>query len=65
MRLLGLFILSLILCSLNRTLAASEVYYIRATNSTDLCTVQPCLTLSQFAANSSHYLHSNTTLVFL
>ena len=54
--------LSLILCSLNQ--AASEVYYI-TTNSTDLCTMQPCLTLSQFAANSSHSLHSNTTLVFL
>ena len=27
--------------------------------------MQPCLTLSQFAANSSHYLHSNTTLIFL
>ena len=27
--------------------------------------MQPCLTLSQFAANSSHSLHSNTTLVFL
>ena len=57
----GLLTLSLVLCSLNQ--AASEVYYI-ITTSTDLCTVQPCLTLSQFAANSSHYLHSNTTLVF-
>ena len=52
----------LVLCSLNQ--AASEVYYITA-NSADLCTMQPCLTLSQFAANSSHSLHSNTTLVFL
>ena len=58
----GLLSLSLIFCSLNQ--AASEVYYITIT-STDLCTVQPCRTLSQFAANSSHYLHSNTTLVFL
>ena len=55
-----LFTLLVILCSLNH--AASEVYYI---NSSNFCTVQPCLSLSQFAANSSHYLHSNTTLVFL
>ena len=52
----------LILCFLNQ--AASEVYYITA-NSAAPCTVQPCLTLPQFAANSSHSLHSNTTLVFL
>ena len=55
----GLLTLLVILCSLNQ--AAGEVYYI----SPDLCTVQPCLTLSQFAANLSYYLHSNTTLVFL
>ena len=60
----GLLTLSLVLCSLSQA-AASEVYYITA-NSTDHCTVEPCLTLSQFAANSNHYLHSdNTTLVFL
>ena len=58
----SLLALSLVLCSLSQ--AAGEVYYITA-NSTNLCTVQPCLTLSQFAAISSHYLHSNTTLVFL
>ena len=60
----SLLTLSLVLCSLNQ--AASEVCYI-TTNSTDLeCTVQPCLlTLSQFAANLSCSLHSNTTLVFL
>ena len=58
-------IVLIILCSLRLNQAASEVYYI-TTNSTDHCTMQlPCLTLSQFAANSSHYLHSNTTLVFL
>ena len=55
--------LLVILCSLNQ--AASEVYYI-TTNSTDHCTVpQPCVTLSQFAANSSQYLHSITILIFL
>ena len=59
---LTLLTLSLVFCSLNQ--AASDVYYI-ITNSTDQCTMQPCLTLSQFAANSSHSLHSNTTLVFL
>ena len=58
----GFLALSLVLCCLN--LAACEVYYI-TTNSSDLCRAQPCLTLSQFAANSSDYLHSNTTLVFL
>ena len=58
---LGLLTLLVIVCSPNQ--AANEVYYI-TTNSFDLCTVQPCLTLSQFA-NSSHYLRSNTTLVFL
>ena len=60
---LSLFTLTLLLCSLNQ--AASEVYYIYTVKSDDLCTMQPCLTLSKFAANSSHYLHSNTTLVFL
>ena len=59
----SLLTLWLIFCSLNQA-AQSEVYYIKTT-STDLCTVQPCLTLSQFAANLSRYLHSNTTLVFL
>ena len=58
----GLLTVSLIICSLNQT--AGEVYYI-TTNLTDLCTIQPCLTLSQFATNTSHYLHSNTTLIFL
>ena len=58
----GLLTLLFALCSLNQV--ASEVYYI-TTNSTDICPVQPCLTLPQFAANSSHYLYSNTTLVFL
>ena len=52
-----------ILCSLNQ--AASEVFHITTNSeSTDLCT-EPCLTLSKFAANSSHYLHPNTTLIFL
>ena len=48
---------------------ASDIYYITTNSTSDLiCTVQPCLILSQFAANSSSYLHSgNTTLslVFL
>ena len=29
------------------------------------CPEQPCLTLSEFAANTSSYFHSNTTLIFL
>lgn len=57
------FSLLLLLCSLNR--ATSEVYHIRINSaSADLCTA-PCLTLSEFTTNLSHYLHSNTTLVFL
>lgn len=58
----GFLTLSLIFCSLNQV--ASKIYYI-TTNSSDLSTVQPCLTLSHFAANSIHYFHPNTTLVFL
>ena len=57
----GLLTVLLILCSVNQ--ATSEVYYITI-QSTDLCATHTCLTLSQFAANSTHYLHSNTTLVF-
>ena len=48
-----------LLCSLKS--AASEEYYIVATNLND-SPVGSHLTLSQFAANSVHYLHSNTTL---
>ena len=59
----GLLTLLAVLCCLNRV--TGEVYYITI-NSSDVCTVQPCLTFSQFAANLSRYLHSdNTTLVFL
>ena len=58
----SLLSLLLIFGSLNQ--ATSEVYYI-TTNSNDHYTIKPRLTLSQFATNSSHYLHSNTTLVFL
>ena len=55
--------LVLVSCSLNQ--ATSQTVYHIIANSSDLCTVRPCLTLSQFAANMSQYLHSNTTLVFL
>ena len=58
----GPLTLFLVLCSLNQ--AASDVYYI-TTNSTDFCTVQPFLILTQFSANSSQYLNSKTTLVLL
>ena len=55
--------LLVILCSsLNQ--AASEVYYIK-TNSHHCGNMHPCLTLSQFAANSSHSLHSNTTVTLV
>ena len=56
----------IVIYSLNQ-LAASEITY-SITADHDLCTVtvpQPCLSLSQFAANANGYLHSNTTLVFL
>ena len=58
-----LVLLVLVLCSLNQA-TSQTVYYITA-NSTDVCTEWSCLTLSHFAANTSQYLHSNTTLVFL
>ena len=54
--------LVIILCSLKLT-TGEKVYYIipDATESYN----RSHLVLSQFAANSSNYLHSNTTLVFL
>ena len=52
----------LVLWSLNES--ASEVYHI-TTNTIDPSCTGPCLTLSQFATNSSHYVYSNTTLIFL
>ena len=58
----GLFTLLLILCSLHE--AASEIYYIITNSANDICTGS-CLTLSEFAAISSHCLYSNITLVFL
>ena len=60
---LVLLTLALVSCSLNQ--ATSQTVYHIIANSNDLCTVRLCLTLSQFAANMSQYLHSNTTLVFL
>ena len=53
----------LFLCSLNRACTAGEVYHIMTNSNDDLCTAS-CLTLSQFATNSSYYIHSNTTLIF-
>lgn len=41
-----------------------EVYYITPISNTP-CPVQTCLTLSQFAAHTTSYLSSNTTLIFL
>ena len=60
----GLLTPLLVLWSLN--LAASEVYYITTTcTPIDPSCLGPCLTLSQFAKNSSYLLYPNTTLVFL
>ena len=51
-----------ILCSL--TQAAGDVYYITPNEHADSCT-ESCLTLSQFAANSSDVLYSNATLALV
>lgn len=51
-----------LLCSLKS--AASKEYYIVPSDLNDSL-VDPQLTLSQFAANSMHYLNSNTTTVTL
>ena len=45
--------------------ASNEAYYTMIPSPSDLCPREPCLTLSQFAANSSNYLSTNTTLFFL
>ena len=47
--------------------ASSEIYHISPTLVNESCPArrEPCVTLSQFAANSSQYLQSNTTLVLL
>ena len=50
------------LCSQNQT--AREVYHVTI-NSSDHCPVLSYLTLTEFIGNLSHYLHPNTTLVFL
>ena len=62
-----IILLQLVVLYTQNQAAASDIYYITTSSTSDLiCTVQPCLILSQFAANSSSYLHSgNTTLVFL
>ena len=55
--------LMLTLCSLN--LAANELFHIASTStSAELCN-DPCLTLSELAANVSHYPHANLTVIFL
>ena len=55
------FVLLLLVCS---GLVSSEVYHIQSSPS-DSCPAEPCLTLSQFANNSSNYVSINTTLLFL
>ena len=54
-------LLSVIIIFFN--IVSSEVYYITPSPN-DSCTEEPCLTLSQLAANSSVYFNSNTTLLF-
>ena len=46
------------------TVSSSNVHYITP-SSTAWCPGESCLTLSTLAANSSNYLDSNTTIVFL
>ena len=53
-----------VLWSLNPAVSDSKVYYITTTLMDPSCPGL-CLTLSQFALNTSHLLHPNTTLVFL
>ena len=43
---------------------ASVEYHITTASATDACPSQPCLTLAQFLARSSHFLRSNVVLVF-
>ena len=45
--------------------ASSVIYHISPTLESCSVNREPCVTLSQFAANSSQYLQSNTTLVLL
>ncbi len=61
---LSVSLLVIFCSSLSQLQAASEVFYIK-TNSHQCGTVYPCLTLSQFAANSSHYLHFNSTVILI
>ena len=60
---LGILTQLLVIWSLNVT-APSKVYYITTTPMDPPCH-GPCLTLSQFAMNSSYLLYPNTTLIFL
>ena len=57
-RMLGLIILATSFLNL----ATAKVHYITP-NSSDRCTTQ-CLTISEIATNTSHYISSNTTLIF-
>ena len=62
--LLNLIVFLISFCCTHNS-ASSVIYHISPT--LESCSVrrEPCVTLSQFAANSSQYLESNTTLVLL
>ena len=62
--LLNLIVFLISFCCTHNS-ASSEIYHISPT--LESCSVdrEPCVTLSQFAANPSQYLQSNTTLVLL
>ena len=60
--LVSLFIMMLPFCFLNQV--ASVEYHITTASPTDAYPSQPCLTLPQFLARSSHLLRSNVTLIF-
>ena len=63
--LLNLMVFLVSFCCTHHNSTSYEIYHISPT--LEPCSVrrEPCVTLSQFAANSSQYLQSNTTLVLL
>ena len=56
-------VLSLILLCICPEIASSVVYHITPPSVATPCPAEPCLTLTQFAANSSNHLHDDTVLL--
>ena len=59
------YILTVLLIVCTASVHGNGWLYRITPSSTDLCQGKQCLTLTQFASNTSSYLHSNTTLGFL